>query len=384
MPSVPTTTPLYKTSTPQYEECSRFFSGTFPQLTAPSPFLQSSHNCWFSHILVPLTILLTAHIFRHNDDDWSRQFLPAVVMMPHILCHVNLLRQYNSTHYNSNAQHGAWYNSTRRTTLPMSGKSQRTHLSTINVHNNRPIDSAHFVQPMSDESTRAYWSPSLVHICNDSLADSIHIVSYIGRQCIRTVPNVDIVGSSKCHARHLATGGVARFNYILVTSLHPVMTCTSDRWVNQYPNMVARLETSSLANSKWDYSPCLNCSNPSFLLQGFTITNTTAAYCMENIILLTSNAHFFGKLTWHSHLTIFAFSLLPFFTTAQLPTSIMNLPKWVAPIHFTRPPTTLTTMPRTSFKTISPTGFRNSTPDKDIQDTQICLGLSLWLCQWFT
>ena len=30
--------------------------------------------------------------------------------------------------------------------------------------------------------------------------------------------------------------------------------------------MVARLETPSPANSKWDYSPCLNCSIPSFLL----------------------------------------------------------------------------------------------------------------------
>jgi hypothetical protein len=85
--------------------------------------------------------------------------------------------------------------------------SQFTHLSTINVYNVRPIDSAHFAQPMSHDST--YQSPILVHFCNNSLASSTCIVSYIGRQYARIVPNVDIVGSSKCHNRHLATGGIA-------------------------------------------------------------------------------------------------------------------------------------------------------------------------------
>jgi hypothetical protein len=66
--------------------------------------------------------------------------------------------------------------------------------------------------------------------------------------------------------------------------------------------MVACLETPSLANSKWDYSPCLSCSNPSFLLQGLTNTNTTSAYCVENKIL-TSKAHVFLQthLTQASH-----------------------------------------------------------------------------------
>jgi hypothetical protein len=31
-------------------------------------------------------------------------------------------------------------------------------------------------------------------------------------------------------------GGVARFNYVLVTNSNPVMTCASDGRVNPYPN----------------------------------------------------------------------------------------------------------------------------------------------------
>jgi hypothetical protein len=105
--------------------------------------------------------------------------------------------QYNGTHYDKNAQHGAWYNNTKRTTLPLPGKSHRIHLSTVNVHNDRPIDSsAHFAQPMSHDST--YTSLSLAHVCSDRPADSTRMVSFIRRQCVRTVPNVDIVGSSKC------------------------------------------------------------------------------------------------------------------------------------------------------------------------------------------
>jgi hypothetical protein len=87
---------------------------------------------------------------------------------------------------------------------------------------------------MSHDST--YTSPSIAHVCSDRPADSTRIVSYIRRQYARTVSNVDIVGSSKCHTRHLAIGGVARFNYVLVTNLNPVTTCASDGRVNPYPN----------------------------------------------------------------------------------------------------------------------------------------------------
>ena len=145
-------------------------------------------------------------------------------------CHLNIGRQYDGIHCNNKAQHGARYNSTKRTTTPLPGKSQCTHLSTINVHNARPIDSAHFAQLKSHNSS--YTSPSLVHVCNNRPADSTCIVSYIGKEYARTVPNVDIVGSGKCHPRHLATGGVAHFNYILATNSNPVTTCASDGQVN--------------------------------------------------------------------------------------------------------------------------------------------------------
>jgi hypothetical protein len=219
------------------------------------------------------------------------KFLPPFVKLSTSPCCTYFRTQYNSTHYNDNSQHGDRYNSIERSTLPLPGKSWRTNLSTINVHNNRPKDSAHFAQPMSDNS--AYTSPSLAHVCSNRPADSTcMIVSFIHRQYIRIVPNVDIVGSSKCHTRHLASGGVARFNYVLVTNSNPVTIFASDGQVNPYPNMVACLKTPSLANSKWDYSPCLNCSHPSFSLQGLTNTNITAAYCVENKII-SSNAHFF-------------------------------------------------------------------------------------------
>jgi hypothetical protein len=136
------------------------------------------------------------------------EFLPPFVKLSTSPCCTYFSSQYDGTHYIDNAQHGARYNSTKRTTLPLPGKSQRTHLSTVNVHNNRPIDSAYFAQPMSHDS--AYTSPSLAHVCSNRPADSTRIVSYIRRQYVKTVPNVDIVGSSKCHTRHLATRGWGR------------------------------------------------------------------------------------------------------------------------------------------------------------------------------
>ena len=146
--------------------------------------------------------------------------------MSRTTCHANIRRRYDGTHYNKNAQHRARDNSTKCITLPLPCKSQHTHLPTVYVHNNRPIDSAHFAQPMSDNSTSPYCSPSLVHLCNNSPASSTCIVSYIGGPYSRTVPNVDIVGSSRCHTRHLTTGGVARFYFyfVLAPNSNPVMT----------------------------------------------------------------------------------------------------------------------------------------------------------------
>ena len=216
-----------------------------------SSLLHSTHDCQNNTILVPLTIfVITAHICTMMMQFDHDEFLPPFVKLSTSPYCTNISSQYHGTHYNDNSQHGARYNSTERTPLPLPGESQRTYLSTVNVHNDRLIDSAHFPQPMSHNST--YTSPSIAHVCSDRPADSTRIVSYIRRQYARTVPNVDIVGSSKCHTRHLATGGVARFNYVLVTNSNPVTTCASDGRVNPYPNMVARLETPSLANSKWD------------------------------------------------------------------------------------------------------------------------------------
>ncbi len=121
------------------------------------------------------------------------KFLPPFVKLSTSPYCTNISSQYNGTHNNDNTQHGARYNSTERTPLPLPGKSQCTHLSTVNVHNNRPIDSAHFAQPMSHNSS--FTSPSLTHVCSNRPANSTCIVSYIRRQYIRTVPNVDIIGS---------------------------------------------------------------------------------------------------------------------------------------------------------------------------------------------
>jgi hypothetical protein len=201
------------------------------------------------HLFTPLTIVeinhfSATHLFSCTyckfctvmTFDHDKFLPPFVKLSTSPACCTYFSSQYDGTHYNDNAQHGAWYNSTERTTLPLPGESQCTHLSTVFVHNDRQIDSAYFAQPMSHNSTY-YTSPSLAHVCSDRPADSTRIVSYIRRQYVRTVPNVDIVGSSKCHARHLATGGVARFSYVLVTNSNPATTCASDGRVNPYPNI---------------------------------------------------------------------------------------------------------------------------------------------------
>ena len=119
-------------------------------------FTQSKYSFVFVFVFArPLGTALL-HIFLGTmmmlDHD---EFLPAVVMMSHTPCHVNIRRQYDGTNYNDNAQQaGARSNSTERTTLPLPCESQRTHLSNVNVHNDRPIaDSAHFAQPKSHDST---------------------------------------------------------------------------------------------------------------------------------------------------------------------------------------------------------------------------------------
>ena len=186
---------------------------------------------------MPHTILTYCTYFGTMMMIDHDKFLPTLVMMSHTLHHENICRQNDGPHYIKNAQHCAWYKSTKRTTLPLPGKSQRTYLSTVNVHNARPIDSVLLAQPMSHDRTILVL-PLFTYVMIVRLA-VLGIVSYIGRQYARTVPNVDIIGSSKCHTRHLATGDVARLNYVLGTNSNPVMTCASDNQVNPYPNIVS-------------------------------------------------------------------------------------------------------------------------------------------------
>ncbi len=153
-PRIPTTTSSYEATTPRYEECSRFASGTllYPHFFITSPlFSQLS----IIIILVPLTFFSRTYCkFRTAMMTFDHdEFLPPFVKLSTSPCCTYLSSQYDGTHYNDNALHGARYNSTERTPLPLPGESQRTYLSTVNVHNNRPIDSAYFAQPMSHDST---------------------------------------------------------------------------------------------------------------------------------------------------------------------------------------------------------------------------------------
>ena len=150
------------------------------------------------------------------------EFLPPVVKLstsPY--CTYISSSQYDGTHYHDSTQYGNQYNSTACTSLPLHDDSPRTCQSTVNVHNDRQVDSAHFVVSMPYDS---HTSPSLVHLCNDRPTDSIHVVPY-----------VDTLGSSQCHTRHLSTGGVPRNGHVLVLNLNPMPTYASTGSVNSNP-----------------------------------------------------------------------------------------------------------------------------------------------------
>ena len=134
-----------------------------------------------THFSATYIFIITAHICTTMMQFDHDEFLPPFVKLSTSPYCTNISSQYNGTHYYDNTQHGARYNSTECTTLPLAGKSWRTHLSTVYVHNARPIDSAHFAQPMSHNSTYTS-SPSLAHVCSNRPADSTCIVSYIRRQ----------------------------------------------------------------------------------------------------------------------------------------------------------------------------------------------------------
>ena len=121
------------------------------------------------------------------------KFLPPVLKLstsPY--CTYISSSQYNGTHYNDSTQYGNQYNSTACTSLPLHSDSPHTCQSIVNVHNDRQLDSTHFIVSMLYNS---HTSLSLVHLCNDRPTDSIHVVLY-----------VDTIGSSQCHTRHLPMG----------------------------------------------------------------------------------------------------------------------------------------------------------------------------------
>jgi hypothetical protein len=153
------------------------------------------------------------------------EFLPPVVKLSTTpYCTYISSSQYDGTHYNNSTQFSNQYTSTDCTSLPLHGNSPSTCPSNVSAHNNRQIDSAHFVVSMPYDR---HTSPSLVSVCNDRPTDSIHIVPY-----------VDTIGSRQCNTEHTSTEGVARNGNVLVTNSNPVSTHASTGSVNPYPNKV--------------------------------------------------------------------------------------------------------------------------------------------------
>ena len=127
-----------------------------PHFFTPLTIVKNNHFS-ATHLFSAHTVIFCTAMMTFDHD----KILPPFVTLSTSPCCTCFSSQYDGTHYNDNAQHGTRYNSIERTTLPLPSESQRTRLSTVNVHNARLIDSAHFAQPMSHNST--YRSPSLVH-----------------------------------------------------------------------------------------------------------------------------------------------------------------------------------------------------------------------------
>jgi hypothetical protein len=160
------------------------------------------------------------HIMMRFDHD---KFLPPVVKLSTTpYCTYISSSQYNGTHYNNSTQYGNQYTSTDCTSLPLHGNSPSICPSNVSAHNDRQIDSAHFVVSMPYD---LHTSPSLVSICNDRPTDSFHIVPY-----------VDTLVSRQCNTEHTSTGGVARNGNVLVANSNPVSTHASTGSVNPYLN----------------------------------------------------------------------------------------------------------------------------------------------------
>ena len=71
--------------------------------------------------------------------DHDKFLLPFVKLSTHHAVHISVA---SMTVLTTTSMHNTMR--TKCTTLPLPSESQRTHLSTVNAHNARPIDSAHF------------------------------------------------------------------------------------------------------------------------------------------------------------------------------------------------------------------------------------------------
>ena len=226
--------------------------------------------------------------FDHDD------FLPAVVTTMSPYCKYNS-RQYDDTIYDI-LPRGNQYASTNCTRLPLPGDSPRTSSqSVVHVCNDRLVPSAHIAPLPLPSSNSQHTSPSYVHACNDGPTTCANAACYTGSQnTVVSEPYVATLGSRQCLTRHSPTEGVDPFPYILVTnSINPVTTHDRNSRVNPYPNMVARLETPSLANSNhsWEHSPPADINSERNSLHSSSNTSSTASYCRTKQFLV-NKAHF--------------------------------------------------------------------------------------------
>ena len=118
------------------------------------------------HIIQYHYIFVTnAHICTTMMSFDHDKFLPPVIKLSTSPYCTNISSPYNGTNTTTTTMHNTALSATlpKAQHFPLPCKSQCTHLSTVNVHSARPIDSAHFAQPMSHDSTDT--SPSLAHVC---------------------------------------------------------------------------------------------------------------------------------------------------------------------------------------------------------------------------
>jgi hypothetical protein len=153
----------------------------------------SSHNCQNKSFLVPLTFFVTdAHIctswLKLTMTIFYRQIVNITILYISVVSTTVLT--ITTAH---NTAISIPVPRTDCTSLPLvHGDSPRTCPSNVSAHNDRQIESAHFVVSLLYDGHHT--SPSLVSICSDRPTDSIHVVLY-----------VDTLGSRQCNTEHSST-----------------------------------------------------------------------------------------------------------------------------------------------------------------------------------